>query len=55
MSGVETNLASVAEEYSDISTSLHQLLDSLEETIESIQTTFDEGQLPEVDVLVRVS
>lgn len=52
MSGVETNFASIAEEYSDISTSLHQLLDNLQETIKSIQTTFDEGQLPEVDALV---
>jgi uncharacterized protein YukE/F0F1-type ATP synthase delta subunit len=52
MSGVETNLASIAEEYSEISTSLHQLLDNLEGTIETIQTTFDEGQVPEVDALV---
>lgn len=47
------NLLNTAEEYSQIPVSIEQMLDSTEGFVNTLQTTFDEGQIAEVDAVVR--
>jgi len=52
MTEVGTNFASIAEEYSEISTSIHGFLDKMSGLIETLETTFEDGQLPEIDAFI---
>ena len=52
MTEVGTNFASIAEDYSEISTSIHGFLDMMSGLIETLETTFEDGQLPEIDAFI---
>lgn len=45
-------MAAVAEEYSSIPESIEKALDSIDGFIKNLQSTFDDGQIPEADAVV---
>jgi len=52
MTEVGTNFASIAEEYSEISTSIHRFIDEMSGMIETLESSFDDGQHTEIDALI---